>query len=142
MSSTRSGLSWLRRGSERATPDTLLLRPEGTPPAGSGVLVTVGTNEARFDRLLHAVDGLDLGGEQVTIQYGASHVRPDGAELVDFLPFDELNALTRSSRVVVCHAGIGSVAMALAHGRRPIVGAKSTPTARLWTIIRCSSRGG
>jgi UDP-N-acetylglucosamine transferase subunit ALG13 len=101
--------------------NTLLRAPEQPPPPGTGVLVTVGTNEARFDRLLAAVDALDLGGERVIVQYGSSRVRPEGAELVEFLPFDELDALTRSARAVVCHAGIGSVAMALAHGRRPIV---------------------
>jgi UDP-N-acetylglucosamine transferase subunit ALG13 len=101
--------------------NALLLPAADPPPEGSGVLVTVGTTEARFDRLLRAVSGLDLGGERVIVQYGSSDVRPAGAELVDFLPFEELDALTRSSRVVVCHAGIGSVAMALSHGRRPIV---------------------
>ena len=55
------------------------------------------------------------------VQRGASGVRPAGADCVDFLPFDELDALTRTARAVVCHAGIGSVALALAHGRRPIV---------------------
>jgi UDP-N-acetylglucosamine transferase subunit ALG13 len=91
------------------------------PSPGSGVLVTVGTNEARFDRLLDAVSGIDLDGERIVVQRGSSAVRPAGAECVDFLPFEQLDALTRSSRVVVCHAGIGSVAVALAHGRRPIV---------------------
>jgi UDP-N-acetylglucosamine transferase subunit ALG13 len=100
-----------------------LLAPRGGEPAppGSGVLVTVGTNEAPFDRLLKAVSGLDLGGERVIVQHGASSVRPAGSECVDFLPFDELDDLARAARVVVCHAGIGSVAVALAHGRRPIV---------------------
>jgi UDP-N-acetylglucosamine transferase subunit ALG13 len=90
-------------------------------PAGSGILVTVGTNEAPFDRLLRGLHGLDLDGETVVVQHGASAVRPAGARCVDFLPFGELDGLTRSARVVICHAGVGSVAQALAHGRRPIV---------------------
>lgn len=102
--------------------NVLLAPREGEPaPPGSGVLVTVGTNEAPFDRLLEAVSGLDRGGERILVQHGSSKVKPEGAECVDFLPFEQLDALTRSSRVVVCHAGIGSVAVALAHGRRPIV---------------------
>lgn len=94
---------------------------DATPPPGTGVLVTVGTGEARFDRLLHAVSHLDLEGERMVVQYGSSSVLPEGADCVDFLPFDDLDALMRSARAIVCHAGIGSVAMALAHGRRPIV---------------------
>jgi UDP-N-acetylglucosamine transferase subunit ALG13 len=101
--------------------NSLLAPRDGNPSPGAGVLVTVGTNEAPFDRLLEAISALDLGGERVIVQHGASAVRPAGAECVDFLPFDELDALTRQARAVVCHAGIGSVAVALAHGRRPIV---------------------
>jgi UDP-N-acetylglucosamine transferase subunit ALG13 len=108
-------------GRARYAGNSLLAPRAGDPPPGSGVLVTVGTNEAPFDRLLEAVSGLDLGGERVIVQHGASAVRPAGAECVDFLPYDELDDLTRRARAVVCHGGIGSVAVALAHGRRPIV---------------------
>ncbi len=90
-----------------------------SPSRGSGVLVTVGMNEAPFDRLLHAVAGLD--GEPVVVQTGASAVRPDGADCFDYLPHEELEQLVSSARVVVSHAGIGSVALALAHGHRPVV---------------------
>jgi UDP-N-acetylglucosamine transferase subunit ALG13 len=111
-------LSWRRA---RYAGNVLLAsRETSPPPPGSGVLVTVGTSEAPFDRLLEAVSRLEVG-EHVIVQHGSSTVKPEGAECVDFLPFDELDALTCSARVVVCHAGIGSVAGALAHGRRPIV---------------------
>jgi UDP-N-acetylglucosamine transferase subunit ALG13 len=89
------------------------------PGPGSGVLVTVGTNEAPFDRLVRAAARLD--GEPVTVQHGASKLRPHGAHCVDYLAFEEFDALGSSARVVVTHAGIGSVAAALAHGRRPVV---------------------
>ena len=91
----------------------------GAPGPGTGVVVTVGTNEARFDRLVGAAAG--LSGEPVVVQHGASNLRPHGARCVDYLPFDEFDELVRSSRVVVTHAGIGTVAVALAHGRRPVV---------------------
>jgi UDP-N-acetylglucosamine transferase subunit ALG13 len=86
---------------------------------GSGVLVTVGTNEAPFDRLVGAA--ARLTGESVVVQHGPSRLRPHGARCVDYLPFEEFDALVSSARVVVTHAGIGSVAAALAHGRRPVV---------------------
>jgi beta-1,4-N-acetylglucosaminyltransferase len=98
-----------------------LFSQQTTSPAGpgSGVLVTVGTNEAPFDRLVHAAAGLT--GESVVVQHGSSRVRPHGARCVDYVPFEAFDALVASARVVVTHAGIGSVAAALAHGRRPIV---------------------
>jgi UDP-N-acetylglucosamine transferase subunit ALG13 len=55
------------------------------------------------------------------VQHGASAVRPAGARLHDYVPFDELDTLIRDARVVVTHAGAGSVAAALRHGRRPVI---------------------
>jgi UDP-N-acetylglucosamine transferase subunit ALG13 len=87
--------------------------------AGTGVLVTVGTNEAPFDRLLRGA--ATIREERLVVQYGSSRIRPAGAKCLDYVPFDAFDELVRSARVVVTHAGIGSVAAALAHGRRPVV---------------------
>ena len=84
------------------------------------ILVTVGTNEARFDRLLEALDGLGER-EELLVQHGPSPVRPSGAHCVEFLPFDELTAEMRRARVVVTHAGVGSIMVALANRKRPVV---------------------
>jgi UDP-N-acetylglucosamine transferase subunit ALG13 len=84
------------------------------------ILVTVGTNEARFDRLLQAVDGLG-DGEELVVQHGPSPVRPRGARSVDYLSFDEITAEMGRARIVIAHAGVGSTIVALLNGRRPIV---------------------
>jgi UDP-N-acetylglucosamine transferase subunit ALG13 len=85
------------------------------------IFVTVGTNEARFDRLLHAVAQLELD-EDVVVQHGhSSPLHPPGAALIDFLPFEGIVDMVRRSRVVVTHAGVGSVMVSLANGKRPIV---------------------
>lgn len=85
------------------------------------ILVTVGTNEAPFDRLLRAVDGRPLGsGEELVVQHGPSIVRPRGAECHEILPYDELASAIRRARVVITHAGVGSIMTALANGKRPV----------------------
>lgn len=84
------------------------------------IFVTVGTTEARFDRLLVAVDGLGAG-EELVVQHGPSAIRPAGATAVDFLSFDEMVETMRRARIVVTHAGVGSVMTSLLAGRRPIV---------------------
>lgn len=85
------------------------------------IFVTVGTNEAPFDRLLEAVATLPEGSE-IVVQYGSSSVRPANAAVsYEFLPFDDLLQRMRSARVVVTHAGIGSIMSALACGKRPVV---------------------
>jgi UDP-N-acetylglucosamine transferase subunit ALG13 len=84
------------------------------------IFVTVGTNEARFDRLLHSVDALTVD-EEIVVQCGSSPLRPSNADCVDFLHFDDLVEHVRRARAVVAHAGVGTVLVALANGRRAIV---------------------
>ncbi len=83
------------------------------------VLVTTGTNEQSFDRLVRAARGLT--GE-LLVQYGSSTIAsgPHG-RWVDFMPFDELRAAMTEADAVVCHAGVGSVMLAMRCGKRPIV---------------------
>ena len=84
------------------------------------IFVTVGTNEARFDRLLAALDDLP-DGTDLFFQHGPSAVSPTGATCVDYMSFDELAEKMRQARAVVTHAGVGSVLTALLNGTRPIV---------------------
>ena len=88
------------------------------------ILVTVGTNEAPFDRLLQAVETLSTD-EEIVVQHGSSAIVPaNAARTYDFLLFDDLVREMRASRVVVTHAGIGSIMTALSCGRRPVVAAR------------------
>jgi UDP-N-acetylglucosamine transferase subunit ALG13 len=88
------------------------------------ILVTVGTNEAPFDRLLRAVETLSTD-EEIVVQHGSSAVVPaNAARTYEFLLFDDLVGEMRASRVVVTHAGIGSIMTALSCGRRPVVAAR------------------
>jgi UDP-N-acetylglucosamine transferase subunit ALG13 len=85
------------------------------------IFVTVGTNEARFDRLLRAVAELPHD-EQFVVQHGhSSPLGPRHAELVDFLSFEAMVETIRRARVVVTHSGVGSVMVSLANAKRPIV---------------------
>jgi UDP-N-acetylglucosamine transferase subunit ALG13 len=84
------------------------------------ILVATGASQFPFDRLLEAVAALP-GDERVVAQHGCSSVRPARAECVDFLPMPELAALVREARVVVTHAGVGSILLCLTNGRSPVV---------------------
>lgn len=84
------------------------------------IFVTVGTNEAPFDRLLRAVADLPAA-EELLVQHGSSSIKPPLATCVDFLPFDEVVDSVRRARTVVTHAGVGSVLVALGAGKRPVV---------------------
>jgi UDP-N-acetylglucosamine transferase subunit ALG13 len=85
------------------------------------IFLTVGSSWTPFDRLVRAAELLP-SGEPVVVQSGASRVRPRGAaRCVPFVPFEELVEQVQQARVVVTHAGVGSIMVALAHGHRPIV---------------------
>jgi UDP-N-acetylglucosamine transferase subunit ALG13 len=88
------------------------------------IFVSVGTHEAPFDRMLRAVFELELD-EELVVQYGPSKVRAAGAAVqVEYLSFDEVVGYIRKARAVVMHAGVGSVMISLANGKRPIVMAR------------------
>jgi UDP-N-acetylglucosamine transferase subunit ALG13 len=84
------------------------------------IFVTVGAAYWPFDRMLQPFAELELD-EELVVQYGTSSIRPVGARCVEFLPFETLVEHVRDARVVVAHAGIGSILIALANGKRPLV---------------------
>jgi UDP-N-acetylglucosamine transferase subunit ALG13 len=84
------------------------------------ILVTVGTNEQPFDRLVRAAARLG-GSEELVVQYGSSAVEHGLGTWIDFMSFDELVAHIGDARVVVCHAGVGSIIVARRCGKTPIV---------------------
>jgi UDP-N-acetylglucosamine transferase subunit ALG13 len=84
------------------------------------ILVTVGASLFSFDRLIRAVEQLSVN-EPLVIQHGPAVVdRPD-ARCVPYLPLDELAGLVREARVVITHAGAGSILLALTNAKRPVV---------------------
>ena len=73
------------------------------------IFVSVGTNEARFDHLVQAVEALDAPDGLVVRTHGPSPVRPRGATCVDYLSFEEMTDHIRRARVLIMHAGVGSI---------------------------------
>jgi UDP-N-acetylglucosamine transferase subunit ALG13 len=86
------------------------------------ILVTVGTHEQSFARLLREVDRLNDAGllpDRVFCQSGYSDYEPrvDSAPMV---PHHEMQARIEEASVVVTHGGPGSIMPVLAAGR-PLV---------------------
>lgn len=78
------------------------------------IFATVGTHTSGFDRLVRAVDEYAaLRHESVLIQYGHSKYRPVNAEGFPFCSSEEMQTHYRSARVVVAHAGAGTLIEAL-----------------------------
>ena len=84
------------------------------------IFVTVGSCQLPFDRLLRELERLPLD-EQLVVQLGPSALRLPRATCVDFMPFETVVERVRQARIVISHAGVGSVMVALANGKRPLV---------------------
>jgi len=79
------------------------------------IFVTVGNHNQGFNRLIKKMD--EVAGtidEKVIIQIGYTNFKPVNAEYFSFVDsFGEILRLNRDSRVVVSHAGAGSIVTAL-----------------------------
>lgn len=84
------------------------------------ILVTTGTNGAAFDRLLGALEGIQAD-EEMIVQHGPSTLRPGGATCVGAIPFQEFVETAQRARVLITHAGVGSILVARMTGHRPIL---------------------
>ena len=85
------------------------------------IYVTVGTMYLDFARLIHEMDAIaEATQEQVIVQTGMGTTLPKHCEHFDFKPREEVLAIQREARVIVTHAGIGSVIDAL-QAQRPAI---------------------
>jgi len=83
------------------------------------ILVTVGTHNQGFERLVRAADEMAaLIDEPVVIQYGsASYVPRYANRSFRFTSSQEMEALTRDASVIVTHAAAGSIILAINLGK-------------------------
>jgi UDP-N-acetylglucosamine transferase subunit ALG13 len=84
------------------------------------IFVSTGTNEQPFDRLVLAAAALEVH-EPLIVQYGSSAVAPQAPGWCDFLSFDQMADAMAEARVVVVHAGVGSVLLARRCGKVPVL---------------------
>lgn len=93
------------------------------PAPRDEVVVTVGTSDRPFSRLLGWLDELVDSGELTVplfAQRGPS-AAPQRFDSVPLLPAPELEARMRQARVVICHAGAGALGTCIKYGLRPLV---------------------
>lgn len=85
------------------------------------IFVTVGTHNQGFERLVKKMD--EIAGEiddKVVIQTGYTTYEPSNAESFKFLEYHEINQFYKNARVIVAHAGAGTLLDAL-NFRVPVI---------------------
>lgn len=84
------------------------------------IFCTIGT-QAPFDRFLKIMDELaPLLNEDVVAQVYKSECQFQNIRTIDFLPPAEFNELFNSARLIVAHAGMGTIISALRQ-QKPII---------------------
>jgi UDP-N-acetylglucosamine transferase subunit ALG13 len=76
------------------------------------ILVTVGTEQYPFNRLMHWIDlllGQGLIQDEVLVQSGNCTVIPGGAKVYQFLKEDKFRDLLQQADLVIAHCGEGTV---------------------------------
>lgn len=86
------------------------------------IFLTVGSSDP-FDRMVRAVDewAASRGRSDVFAQIGKAQYEPRHIEAVPFLSPSEFREKVRAARLLVAHAGMGSIITALETGRPLII---------------------
>lgn len=86
------------------------------------IFVTTGT-QAPFNRLVKVMDALaaELGGEEVIVQASGVNFETKNIKLVGFLHPLEYSRIINEARLIISHAGMGSIVSALTKGKAIIV---------------------
>lgn len=84
------------------------------------IFVTIGT-QAPFDRFIKIIDEIAPQiGEEIIAQVYQCGFEPQHIKTVDFLAPDEFNELFMKSRLIVSHAGMGTILTAMQQ-QKPII---------------------
>ncbi len=86
------------------------------------IFVTIGNSPRDFTRLLKEMDHIaEEIDEEVLIQIGPQKYQPKHANYFQFVSNEEIENIYRKSRVVVCHAGVGSILSCIKYNKPFIV---------------------
>ena len=84
------------------------------------ILVTLGTQDKGFDRLLKAIDREIKKGtitDRVVVQAGYTEYQSDKMEIFDMIDKEALEKLTKEADLIITHGGVGSILTALSYGK-------------------------
>ena len=87
------------------------------------ILVTLGTQDKSFKRLLKAVEKEKINGnikEKVVVQAGYTKYKSDVMEIFDTIPKDEFEEYMSKASLVITHGGVGSILTALDNNKKVI----------------------
>lgn len=91
------------------------------------ILVTLGTQDKPFDRLIRAVEKqIDNGTikDDVIVQAGVTQYKSDKMNIVDYIPIDDFDDIIKKADLIISHAGVGSIITGLKYNKKVIATAR------------------
>lgn len=87
------------------------------------ILVTLGTQDKPFNRLLEAIEKeIDNGNikDKVVVQAGCTKFNTDKMEVFDLIPIEEFDNLMKKCDLLITHGGVGSIITGLKNDKKVI----------------------
>lgn len=91
------------------------------------ILVTLGTQDKKFPRLIKAVEKqIELGNikDEVIVQAGSTKYKSDKMKILDYVSTRKFHQLINEADLVITHAGVGNILMGLEKHKKMIVAAR------------------
>ena len=91
------------------------------------ILVTLGTQDKDFSRLLQAVEKQIKKGnikDKVVAQIGTTKYSSDLMETFDLIPSDKFESLMNECDILITHGGVGSILAGLKNNKKVIAAAR------------------
>lgn len=87
------------------------------------ILVTLGTQDKTFERLLKAIDKQIKKGnikDRVVVQAGFTKYESDNMEVFDLIPMKTFDKLMDEADLIITHGGVGSILSAIRKNKKII----------------------
>ena len=91
------------------------------------ILVTLGTQDKEFTRLLEAIDREIKNGvitDKVVVQAGCTKFKSDNMEIFDLIPANEFDEYIKKADLIITHGGAGSILTGVKNNKKIIAAAR------------------
>ncbi|MDD3048705.1 MAG: glycosyltransferase [Bacilli bacterium] len=91
------------------------------------ILVSLGTNDKSFIRLLKAVDDQIKKGnikDKVIVQAGYTKYNTKNMEIFNLIPIDEWEELVKKADLIITHGGVGTILNGIQNNKKIIAAAR------------------
>ena len=103
------------------------------------ILVTLGTQDKSFERLLKAIDKeIEKGNikDKVIVQAGYTKYESPNMKIFDLIPNDEFDKLVSEADLIITHGGVGSILSAIKNNKKVIAAPRLKSIKNIQMIIR------